>query len=189
MATEMVLVPKAAYERLTMSDNTVEVRGNSHDEEKKKVVDNASEKKEVSHLDIDNAESSSSPHPQSSGNSEGGAGQVIQDSVPLSIVEQFPPRYRLYAKRLLAYIKKHGGKVMTWNDDDNALMYKDSKVDGSNIVELIMHVFKTNRKPPVGIQQFTKGSDKIKVPKSFLKPYMLNPPGMPKSIKNKWLKY
>jgi hypothetical protein len=191
MATEMVLIPKAAYERLQLSDNKLELDTNMEVGHNAKSDNNEK-------LDIMDASSSSSSS-SSSRHEEEAAGQVIHendnknnddnDNVAISMIELFPPKYKLYAKRLLTYIKRHGGKVMAWNDDDNALIYNGSKVEGSDIVELITHLFKSNRPAPVGTHQFRKGSDKIRVPKAFLKPYMLKPPGMPKSIKNKWVKY
>jgi hypothetical protein len=188
MASEMVLIPKAAYEKWVMSENTVEMKNDdeklSHGDKKEKtnVSDNSSSQQ---HEEKNNAEDSDEASVERLFEED----NKKSDTVPFSLIERLPSKYRLYGKRLLSYIKRHGGKRMAWDEDDNALIYNGSKVEGSDIIDLVLHVFKTNKRPPLGMNQFMKGSDEIRVPKSFFKPYKLNPPGIRKSIKNKWVKY
>ena len=188
----MVLIPKAAYEKWVMSENSVEMKND------KEELPHGSDKNDI----VANGSDDASPPPSEDTKDADGydsdddapIAKQLEDNdkhylVPFTLIERMPSKYRLYGKRLLSYIKRHGGEKMGWDDDDDALMYKGSKIEGSDIIELIMHVFKSNRTPPLGIKQFMKASDEIRVPKSFFKPYVLKPPGMPKSIKNKWLKY
>ena len=176
MATEMVLIPKTTYERLregmavaktdvVEKDESEQVPDKPHDETAT-ISSDAPPDKNVNQLP-----------------------QAKASKLYVTLVEQFPENYRLYAKRLLGYIKKHGSSVLGWNDNDNTLIYRDSLVTGSNIVDLINHLFKTNSNPPRGNERFKKGLTELKVPKAYLKPYLLNPPSTSDKIKKTWLKY
>jgi hypothetical protein len=197
MATEMVLIPKTTYERLQLSDKV---------KENGTFIDNKDLQPQTASLSSSSVaapppaaagEQAGSPHPPST-NFSANLTQVSDndkiaasenETIASTLLDKFKPSFRLYAKRLLIYIKKHGGNILEWTDDDNAFVYKGHKVEGSNIYQLIMHVFRTNRHPPSGVKQFIKAVGEIRVPKAFLKPYMLKPPGIPKSIKNKWIRY
>ena len=111
-------------------------------------------------------------------------GENIED-----MIDDFPLNYRLYAKRLLKYINKNGGDVIRWKNEDNTLIYRGIPQLGTDIIELVNYIFKTNSRKPKGIDSFNIGLKEIKTPKAYLKPYLLRPPGIPKSIKKKWVKY
>jgi hypothetical protein len=201
MATEMVLVPKSTYDRWMSPP---------HDNHQKDVV--SKKEREYgdqvktqgnSDLDMDDSENNLSDTIEgedggdkemaSSSSSEKSDGSKSKEQsnfkdISFNILTKFPDEYKLYAKRLLSFIKKHGIGVLDWNEDD-VLLYKGDTVTGSDISQLIIHLFKTNRAPPRGMKQFREGLNKIRVPKAFIKPYLLKPPGIPHNIKKKWLKY
>ena len=179
MATEMVLIPKATYERLRLSDKKPFIQKDDSISEDASVASSAS------------SASTTSGHTETPSVDRSDSTQVnnYNDNVSQTLLHKFTPDYRLYAKRLLVYIKKHGSDVLSWTDDDYALVSKGKKVEGSDVTELIMHLFGVNIEQPIGLQLFMKGMEAIRVPKAFLKPYMLKPPGTPKSIKNNWIKY
>ena len=111
--------------------------------------------------------------------------------VSSAIIDKLPVKHRLYGKRLLSYIRKHGKNVLKW-EDDGTLIYEDGVVEGSDITDLIKYLFSNKKKKvktPVGMQQFRKGMEKIRVPKAFMKPFLLKPPGIPANIKKNWVKY
>ena len=185
----MVLVPKKTYEMLR---TTSQVHS----------VDNKDTGEEVINHHNDVAENTATTDSSVRGESIAKHDAVQKDpaapaapatepvQVAANLIEQFPENYRFYAKRLLLYIKRHGRSVLGWSDADNSLVYRANPVTGSNIVALINHIFKTNRKAPTGIDRFNKGMAEIKVPKAYLKPYLLKPPGIVKKTKKtKWLKY
>ena len=60
---------------------------------------------------------------------------------------------------------------------------------GTDIIDMIEHIFKKSKKKPNGYNQFKRGLVEIKVPKPFLKPSLLNPPGIPSAIKKNWKQY
>jgi hypothetical protein len=105
-----------------------------------------------------------------------------------TIIERFPRKYRFYAKRLLAYISKNGLKILNW-DGDGVIRYKGAYLRQTNIVDLVKHVFKSIGTPPKGIKQFRQALNEIRVPKVFLKPFLLKPPGVPSKVKKNWIKY
>ena len=213
MATEMVLIPKSAYDRWAKEQNQGQANKKTEVKEKKlddstqaaddnegsskdseAVVKPSKEVDKVSGSDNDNANSTYPANGESSKasippNVEGKNNNRDEHQEISAIIELFPKNYRLYAKRLLVYIKKKGGNILGWNDKDKTLIYKGNAVTGSDIIELINHIFKTNAAPPTGIDAFRKGLTEISVPKVYLKPYLLKPPGVAKSVKKKWAKY
>jgi len=173
MAQEMVLIPKATYERLRDSVN---------DDDKKTLKEKESSYSSDIKNDNDNTKESSITDDR----------DQPEHKTPMlqpSLVEQFPENYRLYAKRLLGYIRKHGSSILGWIDNDNTLLYRETAVTGTNIVDLIIHQFKTNSSPPKGNERFKKGLSELKVPKAYLKPYLLKPPTVTNKLKKSWLKY
>ena len=173
MAQEMVLIPKATYERLRDSVN---------DDDKKTLKEKESSYSSDIKNDNDNTKESSIT----------GDRDQPEHKTPMlqpSLVEQFPENYRLYAKRLLGYIRKHGTSILGWIDNDNTLLYRETAVTGTNIVDLIIHQFKTNSSPPKGNERFKKGLSELKVPKAYLKPYLLKPTTVTNKLKKSWLKY
>jgi hypothetical protein len=173
MAQEMVLIPKATYERLRDSVN---------DDDKKTLKEKESSYSSDIKNDNDNTKESSITDDRDQPEHK-------TPMLQLSLVEQFPENYRLYAKRLLGYIRKHGSSILGWIDNDNTLLYRETAVTGTNIVDLIIHQFKTNSSPPKGNERFKKGLSELKVPKAYLKPYLLKPPTVTNKLKKSWLKY
>lgn len=183
----MVLIPKTAYDRWIASKDSD--RGSNEDTAQVAVESQVK----------DDINDSNTPHPSSTATDTVNNAKVTSSERALqgavsgeisssNVIDKFPYKYKLYAKRLLAFIKKHGAGIVEWNDD-GTFVYRGSAVEGSDIAELIIHLFKTNRLSPTGLSQFRKCLDKIRVPKAFIKPYLLKPPGTPANIKKKWVKY
>ena len=192
MATEMVLIPKSTYDEWKK-------RGVKDLEEKEEVPqDNAVKKSNYNGIskasrddEMDTFKKSNEPidikkkmNQDVMENNKDNDGENIED-----MIDDFPLNYRLYAKRLLKYIKKNGGDVITWKNEDNTLIYRGMPQIGTDIIELVNYIFKTNSRKPKGIDSFNIGLKEIKTPKAYLKPYLLRPPGIPKSIFFKWVKY
>jgi hypothetical protein len=117
--------------------------------------------------------------------------QVIRNEPiqpPMSIIDKFPRQYRLYAQRLLEYITKNGLNIISW-DNDASFIYKGVLVKDTNIVDLVKHIFKRIGLAPKGIKKFKKALDIIRVPKVFLKPFLIKPPGVPSKVKKNWITY
>jgi hypothetical protein len=207
MATEMVLIPKSAYERWR-SDQVIETAGDidKKDEAKKslntddtsgvKAPDPVSSNgrvktsdvsgKDHKYADVADGEVKETLAPPLNGvkNDNTGENQDV-----LAMVEAFPKNYRLYAKRLLIYIKKSGAGILEWDGEKKVVVYRGKPVKGSDIIELINYIFKTSSPKPVGLDTFRKAMAEISVPKAYLKPYLLTPMGVSKKIKKKWAKY
>ena len=207
MATEMVLIPKSTYERW-QGDQVSDIAG---DNEKQGDVKKS--------LNTDDSSGVITPEPVSSNSSVKKYGETVKDhtysdvaegemkeTLPpsvdgvkndnmgenqdvLAIVDSFPKNYRLYAKRLLIYIKKSGRDILEWDGENKIVAYKGQAVKGSDIIELINYIFKTSSPKPKGLDIFRKGLAEIRVPKAYLKPYLLKPMGVSKNIKKKWVKY
>jgi hypothetical protein len=193
MATEMVLIPKSTYDEWKKSgDNTVDKgtktsnytdAGNQPPEEAIDSLKKSYEDNNDNNIDILSAKKND----KLSANKNDS--QHIDADILEDMLDEFPLNYRLYAKRLLQYIKKSGGDVIKWKNDDTTLIYRGTPQVGSDIIELVNYIFKTNSRKPKGLEVFNIGLKAIKTPKAYLKPYLLRPPGIPKSIKKKWVKY
>ena len=178
----MVLIPKSTYERMRgIGKGTVSDITDGGSAEIDKTQDMVKQMNSDSGIDMDKTSTSS---------------ERVSDTqhsptmtIPQDLIEKFPDNYRFYAKRLLIYIRKHGSSVLEWGDKDNVIKYKGITVEGSSIIDLINHVFKTNSRPPQGSDRFKRGLKEIKVPKVYLKPYLLKLPDASNKIKKKWLKY
>ena len=201
MATEMVLIPKSTYDKWLTS------RGKHNQQEELDVMDVGSLTNDVDTKDVEMPDEMlkntddiiMEKKPEvSPGLNELKITPSVDNSLPAnisdgqdissSLLETFPQKYRLYAKRLLLFIKKHGVGIIEWTND-GVVLFKGGALLGSDITEVITHLFKTNRAPPTGMKQFREGLDKIRVPKAFIKPYLLKPPGIPANIKKNWVKY
>ena len=186
MATEMVLIPKSTYDAWKKSSTN---DGNKEEAATRRLKSNDSDPViSVEEEVIDNLKKlpeNNIPNnidkllPQNKGS----------ENIDADMLDEFPLNYRLYAQRLLQYIKKSGTDVITWKNDDATLIYRGTPQVGSNIIELVNYIFKTNSRKPKGLEVFNIGLKEIKTPKAYLKPYLLRPPGIPKSIKKKWVKY
>jgi hypothetical protein len=181
MATEMVLIPKSTYDLWKKQGGGKEASGKNvsmEDEngEAKKKEDTAVQK---SSQHVNNNEDKVPP----STNND------TYKTVSSDLIDKFPVNYRLYAKRLLQYIKKNGGDIITWKNDDTTLIYRGLAQLDTDIIELVNYIFKTNARKPKGLDAFNIGLKEIKTPKAYLKPYLLRPPGITKSMKKKWVKY
>jgi hypothetical protein len=204
MAMEMVLIPKSAYERWVADKESVK----GGDDTDTHVQMNSRSTAVVQDTDVGKSELSPDVQRSTSTDMDTDAPMDLHPSrvkndniykdkksdtltsmVDDAMIKKFHENYRLYARRLLNYIGKNGSDILAWDKDDNTIIYKGSVVDGSNIIDLITHIFKTNRPAPKGLASFRKGMDKIHVPKAYLKPYLLKPPGLPKKIKKNWVKY
>jgi hypothetical protein len=197
MATEMVLIPKSTYEQWKAdqeNDNlnpqntqlTTAKAGGYNDESKDT---HAEDFKDNIHTPNDSERDvgvTKSSEVVTDAQSPAANDNFRQLDVML---KKFPENYRLYARRLLKYIDKNGTDVLAWGRDDNTLIYGGNVIEGTNIIDLITHIFKTNSPPPKGVDLLRKGMVKIKVPKAYLKPYLLKPPGIQKKIKKDWIKY
>ena len=178
MATEMVLVPKSVYERWNGDRTEGGSDGNltpASGSESHKIVSkpNSGGDKATGDVSTDTDGSKKETLPTSG---EGVKNDNKGDHEDISaIIETFPKNYRLYAKRLLVYIKKNGTDILEWGNDDKVVIYKGKTVNGSDIIELINYIFKTNAPKPKGLDTFRKGMDEIKVPMAYLKPYLLKP--------------
>ena len=180
----MVLIPKATYERLRENLNDADDKVTPKDEQ----ASHKSAIKNNNNNDDDNANADENIM-ESKATADGDSVVHKTPLLPSSLIEQFPENYRLYAKRLLGYIRKHGSSVIGWIDNENTFLYRETAVTGSNIVDLVIHLFKTNSSPPKGNERFKKGLTELKVPKAYLKPYLLKPPAISNKIKKSWLKY
>jgi hypothetical protein len=147
MATEMILVPKASYERLVtdekethdkltyyktmLQDNGIDIndQGGGKLNEKSSTTSN-------SMVVVEEEES-------------GGDKQTISNDVtypcPMSVLAQLPSRYQFYGKRLLEYIEKHGKGKIGWGED-GSLIYNDVTIADTNIIDLVHHIFKKKKK-------------------------------------------
>jgi hypothetical protein len=212
MATEMVLVPKTRYEKLLTDDkdHVDKVRyyetllnnnGIGQDNSKSAAegagpVENKPVKETPTINDDNNEQNGATVTTNDDTVKLGVIGEnksLIHTNKPIeppldSIIERFPRKYRFYAKRLLAYIVKNGLKTITW-DAAGTLTYNGAVLRDTNIVDIVKHVFKSIGTPPKGIKQFRKGLSEIRVPKIFLKPFLLKPPGIPDQVKKNWKKY
>lgn len=188
MATEMVLVPKKRYERLSDKDKeygdkvsyyTTLLRENgiNFTEPKTGEVDSA-----VSNANSDTVRSASYDKEQTK------QANVVKYSSPMNIKEQLPRKYHLYGKRLLEYIKKHGRNMLGW-DEKGVIIYRGRVIAKTAIIELIKYIFDSKGKPPTGIKDFRRGLKEIRTPKVFFKPDLLQPPGIPIDVKKNWRKY
>ena len=198
----MVLIPKAAYERWAAENSKGQAEKKSTSKEVGANVDHTPDDTEGP-----SKQGIKTPTPVSNDAVAGDKlGDVKNKSLPpvgadqkndnmgdnqemTAIIETFPKNYRLYAKRLLVYIKTKGANILEWNNTDKTLIYRGNIVTGSDIIELVNYIFKTNAAPPAGIDAFRKGLAEISVPKAYLKPYLLKPPGVVPSGKKKWIKY
>ena len=195
----MVLIPKAAYDRWAISkDNSNGINLQEQEEDhiesdvqsqvKDKINDSNGHVVDEGNNNVKLATSDDTDNNVKVTSSDRALPRKTASEISSNIIDKFPYKYKLYAKRLLAFIKKNGAGIVEWNDD-GTFLYRGSPVEGSNITELIIHLFKTNRAAPKGVKQFRKGLDKIRVPKAFIKPYLLKPPGTPDNIKKKWVQY
>jgi hypothetical protein len=151
MATEMVLIPKARYERFINGDKELQDKVNYYEEllEKKKSNDNDNNEDSVS-MSTDKSGTSANvlakvkSHGSDTADARTPIKTISNPSIypsPLTIFNQFDPKFTIYGKRLLGYIKKYGSNVLGW-DDDAIILYKDRGMDGTNIVDMIEHIFK-----------------------------------------------
>lgn len=192
----MVLVPRVRYEKLLADDK--EYKANtSIDDKTLNERDGRTSDPDVSTKKTDSNESSDEKKEETTDDSgdlkknddQGDDSKPKnQTSSPTDIVMQFPQKYQLYAKRLLGYIKKNGGFILGW-DNEGRIVYNGVVLDGTNIKTLVQHIFKSKGPPPKGIKKFRKALNEIRVPKVFLKPFFLKPPGVPDKIKKNWIKY
>ena len=198
----MILVPKTRYERLLTADkeshekisqyitllrdnglNPIddsdfykETPLNKSDVGEVKVDDNKTEEKKA-----DTSIAADRPYRHN----------TVTPPSPMEIANQLPDRYRLYGKRLLEYIKKHGGDTIGW-DANNGLIYQGIELPDADIIVLLEHIFKDKKKKgdnPPAIKEFKKALNEIRTPKALLKPYLLKPPGISKDMKKNWKKY
>ena len=209
MATEMVLIPKTTYDRVmgtsAKQDQIPPVEVQRDELFANKNIESKHEPEEANSLSKNSKDqhergqfesmATSSPTFSSSDKDNVTSADDDKESVddlyiPTNIIEKFSERDQLYAKRLLSFIKKHGGKTLNWDDNDNAVVYNGESIIGSDIVELVQHLYKESHKStPKGMKQFRKGLKEIGTPKAFIKPYLLKPPGISANIKKKWVKY
>jgi hypothetical protein len=219
MATEMVLVPKTRYEKLLVDDKTYTDKLRYYETLlSNNGIDLANRKANVTPA-IMNKETNDNNDPASHDDSNMAPSttnktlndvatndkDVMDDSSittttpnqvisnkpiepPMTIIEKFPRQYRLYAKRLLEYITKNGLNTISW-DNDASFIYKGVLMKDTNIVDLVKHIFKRIGSPPKGIKKFKKGLDIIRMPKVFLKPFLIKPPGVPSKVKKNWITY
>ena len=203
----MVLIPKSAYERWQSDQRTV-VNGDHQKDDGTKKSHNTDDSGGVikpqplsSKGSVKTSDETSKDDKYNQHNETG-----VKETLPASvddlkndntggnqdisaIVDAFPKNYRLYAKRLLTYIKRSGRDILEWDSENKIVAYRGVPVKGSDIIELINYIFKTSSPKPAGLDTFRKGLTEISVPKAYLKPYLLKPMGVPKSIKKKWVKY
>jgi hypothetical protein len=213
MATEMVLVPKTRYEQLLVDDkdftskidyyqtllnnNNIthqhslekDVNNSANDISKGKTLsteittiakpsDNVESDEKLAAVKLDESIESTPTHY---------VNKVPQPPID-KIIEQFPKKYKFYAKRLLGYISKNGLKTLTW-DSRGVITYNGALLSNTNIVDIVKHVFKSIGTPPKGMKQFRAALKQIRVPKIFLKPFLLKPPGIPSEVKKNWIAY
>jgi hypothetical protein len=211
MATEMVLVPKNRYEQLNSDDKLYQDKinyyitmlrdnGINFTEPLKDVKtpalnddENVSAKADAEDVQVagppmkdpDTGVKGKEEHTEVNGVDWSNA---VVTASPMDIVSKLPEKHRLYGKRLLEYIKKHGQNIVGWSEDGE-LIYHGKIMAKTNIVPLVGYIFKSDGKPPHGLKDFKKSLKEIRTPKSFLKPFLLKPPGIPKNIKNNWTRY
>jgi hypothetical protein len=209
MATAMVLVPQVRYEKLLdddktyieklrhyetlLSNNGIDVGGgiiSSNDV----TLNDKVQKENIVHNDVitaDNKTVDDIPHDVDTKPLEEAKEVTISNKQPtpnMGIIDQFQSKYRLYATRLLEYIVKKGENKLSW-DDEGRVIYNDVVMNDSNIVDLVQHIFKRIGSPPKGIKKFRKALAEIRVPKVFLKPFLIKPPGVPSKVKKNWITY
>ena len=140
MATEMVLIPKSTYDAWKKSGDKIagtDRKTSHYTETGNKLQEEAIETLKKTHEDTkDNDIDKLSAKKNDS--------QHIDTDMLEDMLDEFPLNYRLYAKRLLQYIKKSGGDVITWKNDDTTLIYRGTPQVGSDIIELVNYIFKTN---------------------------------------------
>jgi hypothetical protein len=192
MATEMILVPKTRYERLVTEDK----------EHQDKLNHYITLLRDNGINDTDQLDGEKDPPLNVLEETPLGAtsettiddvkGQVWADTAtiasPMNFVAQLQEKYKLYGKRLLEYIKKHGEQNIGW-DDNGLIIYNGKPVPKTAIIPLVEYIFKNKGTPPNGIKQFKKGLKEIRTPKAFLKPFLLKPPGIASNIKKNWTTY
>jgi hypothetical protein len=86
-----------------------------------------------------------------------------------SILNEIPSKYRVKAKRILAYIDSKGGSIINWNGRGR-LIYKKMVINGSNIAKLVEYLILNKGKKVIGFNLFQKGLAKINMPDSLLLP-------------------
>ena len=209
MATEMILVPKTRYEKMASDDKeyhnklgyyTTLLRDNGIDfNDQSDITDNAIDSDSMNKQqsskppvkadnDVGGNEMVEKVESSSSSKSEDYVNSSLRGQSPMDIVTQLPEKYRLYGKRLLAYINKNGKNILGWTAS-GLLIYRGVDIAKTDIIALVSHIFKSNTQPPNGIKQFKKALKEIRTPKVFLKPFLLTPPGIPNKIKKNWTTY
>jgi hypothetical protein len=113
---------------------------------------------------------------------------AIKYPSPINIEDQLTAKFKLYGKRILHYMKKHGKDIVGWNDK-GMLIYQGVFRPKTNIITLIEYIFKGKGDPPTGIKVFRRALKEIRTPKAFLKPFLFKPPGIPDHMKKNWTKY
>lgn len=214
MATEMILVPKTRYERLTdkekeyqekvsyyttlLRDNGInfaepktkqrdtadsnETSPNSGVVELEKVSNSGKDGKKM--IDADSGSTGSAKYAKK----KRASSNAVKYPSHMKISEKLPSKYRLYGKRLLEYIKKHAKNILGWNDK-GVIIYRGRVVPKTDIIELVKYIFAGKGVPPTGIKDFKRALKEIRMPKVFLKPNLLQPPGIPIDVKKNWKKY
>jgi hypothetical protein len=199
MATEMVLVPKSRYERLVSNDKELQDKIKHYEELLKKgSPDNSSNtNKDLTDGIGDGVKSDNTVTNTRKQNGLDIADArtpirtILNSSIyrsPLDTLTSFEPKFSLYGKRLLKYIKKNGGKIVGW-DEQGVITYRDNILNDTNVVDMIEAIFKKSKNKPKGYKEFKQSLNEINVPKAYLKPSLLNPPGIPQSIKKNWKQY
>jgi len=206
----MVLVPKARYERLSIDDKEHQDKINYYISILRDNGVNFTEKvigdKKLDFNDGNSAEVNSSKEGVSTmtpslkdttkveqeketpQDNEATWSNAVVTASPMEIASQLPEKYRLYGKRLLEYIKKHGEDIVGWSEQGEVI-YDGEIMAKTNITSLVEYIFKKDGKPPHGLKDLKKSLKAIRTPKSFLKPFLLKPPGIPYKIKNNWRQY
>jgi hypothetical protein len=196
MATEMVLVPNTRYDSLITKEQEYDKKVLYYETlllEKGAASTHHSTAKTSDHsneVGPDKAsvtEPNDTKHVDDDDNDDKSPIDSKQHS-PMSIIDQFRTHYQLYGKRLLEYVKRKGGSIISWRDN-GVIIYKGQAIIGSHIITLVEYIFKRRGSTPSGIKQFRRAMREISVPKAYLKPFLLNLPGIPDQIKKNWTKY
>jgi hypothetical protein len=206
MATEMVLVPRIRYEKMLLDDTAYKEKAERYetlikdkgmplnndgdsamDEEPTILSDTTKGVQETDQNATVESVASEGERGEQRSVSSGSQNKFLTPP-PMDIVVQFAQKYQLYAKRLLAYIKRNGGNILGWDNEGHVVQHGKVMAD-TDIKTLIEYIFKSKGQPPKGIKTFRKALSEIRVPKGFLKPFLLKPPGIPSKVKKNWITY
>ena len=87
---------------------------------------------------------------------------------PSDITDRIPQRYKPHVGQILSRIVHIPKKILWWNNEGE-LVYKDTIIPGSDIIELLKDSQNIEKEQLAGTTEFYKGLEEMKTPISLYK--------------------